>query len=104
MQIVIEIPESVYEHLKQTTEDSHDEDIAIDAIIHGVKIGQAVYEPFVNGIHEGTDPASEPPGCPDPTLRRGARSFTSFRMTVRRPRLFSIRRHAGRPYVLKTQN
>ena len=30
MQIVIEIPESVYEHLKQTTEDSHDEDIAID--------------------------------------------------------------------------
>ena len=38
MQIVIEIPESVYEHLKQTTEDSHDEDIAIDAIIHGVMI------------------------------------------------------------------
>ena len=54
MQIVIEIPESVYEHLKQTTEDSHDEDIAIDAIIHGVKIGQTVYEPFIKGIHEGT--------------------------------------------------
>lgn len=54
MQIVIEIPESVYEHLKQTTEDSHDEDIAIDAIIHGVKIGQMVFEPLINGIHEGT--------------------------------------------------
>ena len=54
MQIVIEIPDSVYEHLKESTEDSHDESIAIDAIIHGVKIGQTVYEPFVNGIHEGT--------------------------------------------------
>lgn len=54
MQIVIEIPEYVYEHLKESVEDSHDEDIAIDAIIHGVKIGQMVYEPFINGIHEGT--------------------------------------------------
>lgn len=54
MQIVIEIPDSVYEHLKETTEDSHDESIAIDAIIHGVKIGQTVYEPFIKGIHERT--------------------------------------------------
>ena len=30
----------------------------------------------------------------------GARSSPSFRMTARRPRLFSIRRHAGRPYAL----
>lgn len=35
MQIVIEIPEYVYEHLKESVEDSHDESIAIDAIIHG---------------------------------------------------------------------
>ena len=55
MQIVIEIPDSVYEHLKESTEDSHDESIAIDAIIHGAKIGQTVYEPFANGIHEGTE-------------------------------------------------
>ena len=54
MQIVIEIPDSVYEHLKESTEDSRDESIAINAIIHGVKIGQTVYEPFVNGIHERT--------------------------------------------------
>ena len=54
MQIVIEIPDSVYEHFKESTEDSHNEAIAIDAIIHGIKIEQAVYEPFANGIHEGT--------------------------------------------------
>lgn len=54
MQIVIEIPDSVYEHLKESTEDSHDESIAIDAIIHGVKIGQTVYEPFTNRIYEMT--------------------------------------------------
>ena len=29
---------------------------------------------------------SSPPRCPDPTLRRGARSFPSFRMTARRLR------------------
>lgn len=38
MKILIEIPEHVYEHAKETSEDSIDETTAMRAIAHGIPI------------------------------------------------------------------